>query len=125
MQVPNLYHWSPSERRGTIRRDGLRPYSRCTVSCGYHGESPVTYGYVCLSPDPTTAWELSGDLHWVTEYEEWDLWQARLVDGDEIHFGANFEPFLREVRVCTPIPADRVWYVGTRSQHPYAEPVAG
>lgn len=73
------------------------------------------FDHICLSPTPSSAWGLSGDMDWATESEEWDLWQVRLAEGDEVHYRSDFGPVLREVRVKTPIPPDRVWYVATRA----------
>lgn len=108
MLLPALFHWSPADRFGLIRHDGLHPHSPPTVSTG------TTQPYVCLSPTPSSAWGLSGDMDWVTEHTEWDLWQVRLTDGDQIQIRGDFCPVIREVRVYGVIPADRVWWVARR-----------
>lgn len=84
-------------------------------------EGTVRYAYTCLSPDPQLAWRLSGDLDWVKEIEQWDLWQIRLGEDDEVHYRSDFGPYLVEVRVFTVIPSERAWLVGTRDgEHPVA-----
>lgn len=111
MLLPALYTWSPSDRRRSILAEGLRPYS-----------APVTHGgeerapYLCFATTPSAGWGLSGDMSWTSEIEEWDLWQVRLQDGDEVHYRADFGPVLKEIRVYNAIPADRLWLVGARSQ---------
>jgi hypothetical protein len=102
-----LYHWSPVERRADVAAQGLRPGCAPNVA-GY----PL--GYVCLGSTPSSAWALSGAMEWTSEIDEWDLWQVRLVDGDDIRVRPDFLPAIREVKVYGPIPADRVWHVGTR-----------
>lgn len=108
MLLPAMYHWSPSDRRDLIRRQGLLPGSESVTS-----SSPMEY--VCVSPTPSSAWGLSGDMGWTTEVEAWDLWMVRLVEGDEVHVRPDFGPVLREVRVFGAIPPDRCWYVATRA----------
>jgi hypothetical protein len=104
-----LYHWSPASRRVEIMRQGLRPFSKATAS------SELLWPYICLSPTPAAAWGLSGDMEWLSEIEEWDLWMVRLESTDEVHVKANFGPVIKEVRVRNALPADRLWYVATRS----------
>ena len=108
MILPALYHWSPATRRRAIHATGLLPYSESAVASN-------TQPYTSLSPSPSSAWGLSGDMEWMGEEDEWDLWQVRLVEGDEVHIRPDFGPVIREVKVYTPIPADRVWWVGTRA----------
>jgi hypothetical protein len=109
MNVGLLYHWSPSIRREGILREGLKVYSEPVTHTG-----DERYPYLCFGPTPSAAWGLSGDMEWTSEHEQWDLWQVRLVEGDEVHVRAEFGPTIYEVRVRNSIPADRVWYVGTR-----------
>lgn len=123
MLLPALYHWSPADRRSAIRAEGLRPYCPPTLCTG-GPDGDLSYPYLCLSPTPSSAWGLSGDMDWVSEIEAWDLWQVRLADGDEVRYRGDFGPVLREVRVYNAIPADRIWYVATR-ECPCAEKVAG
>jgi len=108
--LPALFHWAPADRRPSIRAEGLRPYCPPTISTGDN----VTWPYLCFSPSPSAAWGLSGDMAWVSEIEQWDLWQVRLADGDEVHYRSDFGPKLTEIRVYNTIPADRCWYVATR-----------
>lgn len=119
MLLPALFHWSPSDRRSVIRTEGLRPYCPPTISTG-----DLAWPYLCFSPTPSSAWGLSGDMQWVSEIDDWDLWQVRLAEGDEVHYRNDFGPVLREIRVYNAIPADRLWFVGTRSGA-CAEPMAG
>lgn len=106
-----LYHWSPITRRVAILQDGLKPYQApVTHSGGEHA-----YPYVCLSPAPSTAWGLSGDMEWTSEIEEWDLWQVQIPDAVEVHVRPNHGPLIEEIKVYGAIPADHVWYVATRT----------
>jgi hypothetical protein len=69
------------------------------------------------------AWRLSGDMEWMQEVVSWDLWQVTLGELDEVRELPHFGPVLDEVRVYSPIPADRVWLAGWRDgEHPEAEP---
>lgn len=110
MILPVLYHWSPTARREEILREGLKPYSAPVTHSGEE-----RYPYLCFSPRPSRAWGLSGDMEWTSNHEEWDLWEVRLVDGDEVHIRPGFGPEIAEVRVRNAIPADRVWYVASRT----------
>jgi hypothetical protein len=114
MLLPALYHWSPKDRREDIMRDGLKPYSMPV--CHGAGVGELKFAYICFSPTPSGAWGLSGDIdgNFEDTISEWDLWQVRLAEGDEVHYRADWGPWLREVRVHTAIPANRVWYVATR-----------
>jgi hypothetical protein len=111
-----LYHWSPVERRIEILQQGLVPYARPCV----HGESMgkrLAFPYVCLAPTPSGAWSLSADTdpELRDEFEGWDLWQVRLADYDSVSVLPQWGAVIREVRVRTAIPADRLWYVATRT----------
>lgn len=109
MILPALFHWSPTTNRESILRDGLKPYSAPVVHSGAE-----SFPYICLSPTPSSAWGLSGDMGWVSTIEEWDLWQVWLREGDEVDIRGDFGPIIREVRVRNALPGDRVWYVATR-----------
>lgn len=104
-----LFHWSPSERRVSIRENGLRPFSSPVVSTG-----DVRYPYISLSPSPSAAWSLSGAMEWCSEIEQWDCWQVGIPEEAEVHVRPNFGPIIEEVKIYSPIPPDMVWYVGTR-----------
>jgi hypothetical protein len=110
--LPALFHWSPAQRFDEIYREGLRPHARPTVC------RTTTLSYVCLSPTPSAAWGLSGDMEWVSEVDEWDLWQVRLADGDDVRIRPDFGPAIQEIKVHGPIPADRVWWVARRGSTP-------
>jgi len=108
--LPALYHWSPVERRSEIRKDGLRPHEQAVT----HSDPALTSPYLCFSPTPSCAWSLSGAMEWTSEVDGWDLWQVRLEEGDEVHIRPDFGPTIQEVKVYTPIPSNRLWYVGER-----------
>lgn len=115
MILPALFHWSPADRRESIQREGLRPYCPAVISTCVDGNGrDLSWPYLCFSPTPSSAWGLSGDMHWATEIEQWDLWQVRLADGDEVHVRSDFGPVIREVRVYGSIPPDRCWWVAMR-----------
>lgn len=120
MLLPALYHWSPAERRRGIQANGLQPYSPATVSTH---EQNLGWPYVCLSPTPSGAWGLSGDMGWTSEIEEWDLWQVRLNEHDEVHVRSEWGNHIREIRVRNTITPDRCWWVATRTP-PVAEAAA-
>jgi len=109
--LPALYHWSPVDRFEQIRREGLRPHAQPAVAS-------ISLCYVCLSPTPSAAWGLSGDMPYMSEVDEWDLWQVRLAKGDEVHIRPNFGPEIEEIKVHGPIPPDRVWWVARRGSTP-------
>jgi hypothetical protein len=115
LALPPLYHWSPRERREAIRDEGLKPYRRSTTLADPAAEWAHGFGCVCLAPTPARAWALSGDMQHLSEIEAWDLWQVALADTDEVRVRAEFGPRIQEVRVFNPIPADRLWWVATRS----------
>lgn len=112
MLLDDLYHWSPADRFDQVFREGLRPHSRPSVC------QTTSLSYVCLSPNPARAWSLSGDMEWVSEVDEWDLWQVRLADSDDVRIRPDFGPVIQEVKVHGPIPADRIWWVARRIATP-------
>lgn len=115
MRLPQLYHWSPISRRETIRVDGLKPYQPASADADEENNWAMGCGVVCLGFTPSAAWGLSGAMdRFATEDVEWDLWQVNLDDNDEVHVRSEFGPQLQEVRVANAIPADRIWWVGTR-----------
>lgn len=122
LELPNLYHWSPSVNRGKIKRRGLRP----TVETAIVGE-PVPPGVghivvddeietalaICLGTSAATAWALSG--YYSAEVDEsWDLWEVRVTDDDVLHYMPTKGATIDEIRVINRIPKSRVWYAGTR-----------
>src|SRR4051812_34876131 len=62
-----LYHWSPTQRRSSIRRRGLVPGSPSTDRLWYPP-------YVCFADSPSLAWALSGSTQRGQEHLFWDLW---------------------------------------------------
>lgn len=116
MLLPALFHWSPSQRRESIEREGLRPYAPALTPVWHPGSDEhvaVAWPWVCLGTDPARAWRLSGGMGSTAE-DSWDLWQVTLADGDEVHVHAEFGATIKEVRVMTAIPPGRVWLVATR-----------
>lgn len=61
------------------------------------------------------AWSLSGGMDWVSEIEDWDLWEVRIPAHAETHVRPLWGDEIEEVKVYTPIPADCLWWVGQRS----------
>jgi hypothetical protein len=108
MELTPLYHWSPSDRREAIRQDGLRPRQPSTVTRDF------IQPHVCLGPDPQTAWSISGAMTWVADIEQWDLWMVHVGKKDSVHVLPEFGARIREIHVSNPIPANRIWLVGTR-----------
>lgn len=106
-----LYHWSPANRRALITANGLRPHQRPTVAT-------TVQRHICLGFDPSGAWAVSGDMDWLTGVEEWDLYQVQLAPSDPVHVCPAYGPGLQEVKIAGPIPADRIWRVGTRRRAP-------
>ena len=109
MIISPLYHWSPTERRELIRKEGLQIYSRPVAHSG-----PESYPYISLSPSPARAWSLSGDIELNEDYESWDLWQVFLAEEDSVRVRAEFGSEIHEVKIMNVIPPDRIWYVGSR-----------
>lgn len=104
-----LYHWSPRARRRQIKRYGLRPRMRPTItSPGW--KAP----YVCFAEDPSWAWELSGRFH--RDSGTWDLWQVWLSSLDELEFlesGEEWRDF-HEVRSHARVYKRHVRWVAER-----------
>lgn len=108
-----LYHWSPVSRRKQILRKGLRPFQRATVSTGDDG---FRQPHVCLGTTPSAAWAVSGDMGWTKHIVEWDLWQVRLAETDEVHFMSIWGDQIEEVQVRNRILKSQIWMVGTRTR---------
>jgi len=109
--VSVLYHWAPTVKREQIALEGLKPFQPPTV----HSQD-MRAPYICLGPSPSAAWALSGDMGWVSEIEEWDLWQVVLpADGTtEVHVRPFFGNHVEEIKVYTPLAPNCLWLVGTR-----------
>lgn len=112
--LEGLYHWSPLDRRELILKEGLVLFSEPTIASG-------TQPYISVSPTPSAAWGLSGNMGWANEIEDWDLWMVRLSANDEVRIRPNFGPVIEEVQLYNTIPPDRLWWVGSRSM-PYPLP---
>ena len=119
MRLEPLFHWSPTERRKEIRAGGLKPWQPATVTSSRDHVQP----YVSLSPTPSMAWGLSGDMEWVSEIEQWDLWQVYLPDKAEVHVRPTWGSIIEEVKVYTVIPPDMLWFCGQKGI-PFMEEVA-
>lgn len=109
-----LFHWSPSENRVNILREGLRVYSKATVTSGDY-----RWPYISLSPRPSLAWGLSAEF--ITQMngdpiEEWDLWEVQIPEDAEMHVRPFWGWRLEEVKVYSSIPFTHVWFVGERTQ---------
>ena len=103
------FHWSPSERRGSIERLGLVPGR---LSRNRLWRPP----YVCLTDSPSLAWGLSGGMDRDADApRSYDLWQVDLseVSGYEV-LANDVDGSLKEVRVYERIWKRNVWYVATR-----------
>lgn len=110
LNIGIVYHWSPSGNRVEITRDGLKPYSTATSADKQYG-----FPYVCFGTTPSSAWGLSGDTGWGGEIEEWDLWQAQVIESDNVSIRTDFDmPYIREIRIHNAVAGDRLWYVATR-----------
>lgn len=118
MNLPVCYHWSPATRRKDILRDGLKPYSRMSNG-GFHnddtGNEVVSFPYICLATEASRGWALSGGMPGFEGIEDWDLWEVRLADSDEVHISLEYGPSVKEIRVTNAIPPDRVRWIATRS----------
>jgi hypothetical protein len=103
-----LYHWSPTERRKSILREGLKTHK--LSRCG-QWRPP----YICFSDSPSWAWGASGDLG-KNKGEQWDLWMVwtdKLDAYEELSIGSSSgKP--TEFRVYHHIPKSKIWYVGSR-----------
>lgn len=104
-----LYHWSPRRCRASILRRGLE------IARSSRTVESTAFPWVCLATTPSSAWGLVLDPE--AEDDGWDLWQARVQDGDHVAIRGDFAPYVVEVRVHHGLPADRVWWVGERQLH--------
>lgn len=107
MDLGPLYHWSPRDRRESIKSSGLDPRAPRTLTSASSQQDGV-----CLSPDPATAWAYS---HASREREgKFDLWQVELNDNDEVHILPQWGKRIIEVRVAGHIPPGRVRFIAER-----------
>ncbi len=107
------YHWSPTANRHSIQRLGLVPGRRTLQGTGFRAP------YVCLSPDPSLAWVLSGQMF--EDVASWDLWQVHLDQVDD-HYEILLDTwidtgrhYIKEFRVYGRIFKRDVTYVATRA----------
>lgn len=110
-----LFHWSPRDRREAIETDGLVPGSPSTDDPRWNPP------YVCAAFTPSLAWALSGAMPRGTLVPEWDLWMTwttRLPAAKvaQVRFGPGEDRpnAIKELRVYAAIPADDLWWVGSR-----------
>lgn len=113
-----LYHWSPARLRVSIAREGLKIMMPCRALQGDE-TSDVSFPWVCLGSTPSSAWGLilepeSEDPDHRKDGKGWDLWQVQVSENDRLEIRGDFSPWVREVRVLNSIPAERVWWVGSR-----------
>lgn len=115
MFMPMLYHWAPADRYEDIVREGLKTYSKPTVTTGR-----LRWPYICCGFTPSGAWSLSGDFmrdrDKLDPIEEWDLYQITLPEMAEWHMRAEFGPKMQEIKIFTSIPADHIWWVARREE---------
>ena len=117
MKIDTLYHWSPRCRRETILREGLRLFSDPSIQ-------GIPFGYLCFGITPRAAFVLSVETIDAVEMDDdWDLFEVRVSEDDQIRFimsGCGAEIY--EVRAFNSIPADRLFFCGSRDiyapQHP-------
>ena len=105
MHLPALYHWSPGDRTYDIQSQGLVPSSPPT-------QATEMQSHICLSPDPATAWELSGALD--SDTRDWDLWQVIVDQHDMVMIQPTYGPDITEVRIYNTIEPERVTWIGHR-----------
>ena len=100
-----LFHWSPVDRRKSIRRYGLKPGSRSVSNLW---RPP----YVCLARSPSLAWVLRGGNDEIPEWDLWTVWDTRLGQYSIIK---DDDGSIKEYRVYERIYKRDLWYVGMRS----------
>lgn len=114
-----LYHWSPRERLGSIKRLGLVPRKKNFAGYGEYvnpasGETEVFLAdYVCFATTPATAWNYSHGVWKTTGI--FDLWEVYLDETDEVHVNPQWGDRIVEVRVHNRIPKRRLIWVGERT----------
>jgi hypothetical protein len=107
MIIHPLFHWSPAERRPTIRRRGLALRSRPVVHS-------FRADYLCFSTSPSQAWALSAAI-FGDRGQGWDCWQVSLDATDEVEVREFWGNRIEEIRVRNAIPKSRLWLIGTRT----------
>ena len=112
MKLFPLYHWSPTERRKSIIRHGLKVRKPHVV----HSKGEWQAEYLCFSKSPSHAWGLSGgmghDWHGVEEWDLWMVWSNRLDRPQKLYPETSG---LSEYRIRHDVPKRDIWYVGSRS----------
>lgn len=116
----NLFHWSPTTNRRSIKRSGLLTH-RKTLQGDWRPP------YIALSDDPSLAWVLSGNM-W-PEISSWDLWMVHVptqtsFDHYEIitdTYACSGRHYVKEYRVYTRIYKRDLCYLATRVTEPTQE----
>jgi len=113
MILPPLFHWSPRERLGAIRRQGLVPGRPPTIGSipAVHDEQLV----VCFGTGPAAAWRLSGNMRWARHITCWDLWQTEAGPMDAVFVLPEWGNRIKEVRIGNRVPKSRLTWIGERS----------
>ena len=101
-----LFHWSPTERRKSIERYGLKP--GC-LSIDRLWRPP----YVAFADTPSLAFSLS--IQYKRDVESWDLWMVwrSTLKGFE-QLADDRDGSCKEYRVYERVYKRDVWWVGTR-----------
>lgn len=110
--IERAYHWSCKENRLSIQQNGLQICQPQKDGLTNPNGALVRFPWICLGMDPLIAWEWSGvDLDREAVY---DLWQIRLTEHDNVQVRMEHGNFIAELRIHNTIPADRVFWVGSR-----------
>lgn len=112
MADPLLFHWSPTSRRRSIIRHGLRPGHWSTDRAW----KPDTIAY---AESPSLAWALSAMTNRGRAHHSWDLWAvwfSLLPDPVEINPADDEADRVKEWRTRGRVPKSALWFVGTRTQ---------
>lgn len=102
-----LYHWSPRNRRESIKRLGLMPGKLSK-------DGNFRPSYICFAASPSLAWGLSGQHSEIKG--EWDLWMVWSTSPSQYrtHSVCNKPRCCLEYRIFERVYKRNVWYVGTR-----------
>lgn len=110
MTLNSLYHWSPSENRKRIKQEGLKIGKSVVTHSAGMGCAP----YLCFACSPSQAWKLSGNMSWVSEIDQWDLWEFWPDQKQPLTVCPVYGNILEEVRCYNSVPANQLWLVGHR-----------
>jgi hypothetical protein len=115
-----VYHWSPSENRKAILKEGLHIFADETIYEYEHKGDTVkevwSAPYICTC---TNAWKALCYVYPRFQYDDlipdMDLWQIKLTKDDQVQFRNDGTIEIIEVRVFNNIPSNRVRYIASRS----------